>query len=100
MSENASKAARGRRRAKRLLSPSQKYEIWLQLLRQESTVAEVAAERNLTANTTGMLCWWSWSMAYCRLVSGRPRGPRSRLRLALRSGESTCSRAVDGRCCR
>lgn len=31
-----------RQPAKRMLSPSQKYEIWLQLVRQESTVAEVA----------------------------------------------------------
>lgn len=30
------------RRAKRFLSPSQKYEIWLQLVRQEVTIAEAA----------------------------------------------------------
>jgi transposase-like protein len=30
------------RRAKRFLSPSQKYEIWLQLLRQETTISEAA----------------------------------------------------------
>ena len=29
------------------LTPSQKYEIWLQLLRQESTVAEVAAAQQV-----------------------------------------------------
>jgi hypothetical protein len=33
----------GRGRSKRLLSPSQKYEIWLQLVGQEATIAEVAA---------------------------------------------------------
>ena len=31
------------RRGKRFLSPSQKYEIWLQLVRQEVTIAEAAA---------------------------------------------------------
>ena len=41
MSENESKSMGGKRRAKRLLSASQKYEIWLQLVRQEVTVAEV-----------------------------------------------------------
>jgi transposase len=30
------------RRAKRFLSPSQKYEIWLQLVRQETTISEAA----------------------------------------------------------
>jgi hypothetical protein len=33
----------GKRRAKRFLSPSQKYEIYLQLVRQEVTIAEAAA---------------------------------------------------------
>ena len=31
------------RRAKRFLSPSQKYEIWLQLVRQENTISEAAS---------------------------------------------------------
>ena len=30
------------RRAKRFLTPSQKYEIWLQLVRQETTISEAA----------------------------------------------------------
>ena len=34
---------RAGRRGKRFLSPSQKYEIWLQLVRQEVTIAEAAA---------------------------------------------------------
>jgi len=33
-----------KRRSKRLLSPSQKYEIWLQLVRQEVTIAEAAEQ--------------------------------------------------------
>ena len=35
---------RAGRRGKRFLSPSQKYEIWLQLVRQEVTIAEAAAQ--------------------------------------------------------
>jgi transposase-like protein len=33
------------------LSPSQKYEIWLQLMRQEATVAEVAASQQVDRST-------------------------------------------------
>lgn len=40
-----------KRRAKRLLSPSQKYEIWLQLVRQEVTMAEAAASHQVDRST-------------------------------------------------
>lgn len=39
------------RRAKRMLSPSQKYEIWLQLVRQETTIAEAAAAQQVDRST-------------------------------------------------
>jgi hypothetical protein len=39
------------RRAKRLLSPSQKYEIWLQLLRGETTISEAADRIMVNGNT-------------------------------------------------
>jgi transposase-like protein len=39
------------RRAKRFLSVAQKYEIWLQLVRQEVTVAEAAAEHQVDRST-------------------------------------------------
>jgi hypothetical protein len=42
MSETERGTERAGRRAKRFLSSSQKYEIWLQLVRQEVTIAEVA----------------------------------------------------------
>lgn len=41
----------GKRRSKRILSPSVKYEIWLQLVRQEATVAEVAAAQQVDRST-------------------------------------------------
>ena len=44
MAENSRGTDRAGRRNKRFLSPSEKYEIWLQLVRQEMTMAE-AAER-------------------------------------------------------
>lgn len=40
-----------KRRAKRFLSPSQKYEIWLQLVRQEVTIADAAASQQVDRST-------------------------------------------------
>ena len=42
---------RGGRRSKRMLSPSQKYEVWLQLVRQELTMAEAAAQWQVDRST-------------------------------------------------
>jgi len=38
-------------RPKRFLTPSQKYEIWLQLVRQEVTIAEAAADHQVDRTT-------------------------------------------------
>ena len=51
MSEKNTGAGAGKRRSKRFLSPSQKYEIWLQLLRQEVTIAEVASAQQVDRST-------------------------------------------------
>ena len=51
MTETSRGADRAGRRAKRFLSPSQKYEIWLQLVRQEVTIAEAAAEHRVDRST-------------------------------------------------
>ncbi len=47
MSDSEQGTERGGRRKKRLISPSQKYEIWLQLVRQEVTIAEAAAAQHV-----------------------------------------------------
>jgi transposase len=39
------------RRSKRFLSPSQKYEIWLQLIRQEVSIAEAAEQQHVDRST-------------------------------------------------
>ncbi len=49
MSEKQSPEPAPNRRAKRFLSPPQKYEIWLQLVRQEVTIAEAATTQQSTA---------------------------------------------------
>jgi transposase len=51
MAEIDEETGRRRRRAKRFLSPSQKYEIWLQLVRQEVTIAEAAAAQQVDRST-------------------------------------------------
>jgi transposase len=47
MSEATPGSDRLGRRPKRFLTPSQKYEIWLQLVRQEVTIAEAAADHQV-----------------------------------------------------
>lgn len=51
MPEKDSSSGAARRRSKRMLSPSQKYEIWLQLVRQETTIAEAAAAQQVDRST-------------------------------------------------
>jgi transposase len=51
MSEHDGSTRPGKRRSKRFLSPSQKYEIWLRLVRQEVTIAEAAAIEQVDRST-------------------------------------------------
>lgn len=72
MSENESKAGSHRRRGKRLLSPSQKYEIWLQLVRQEATVAEVAAAQQVDRSPIMRIKQVAKDGALAALAASRP----------------------------
>lgn len=72
MSENESKATSGKRRAKRFLSPSQKYEIWLQLVRQEATVAEVASTQQVDRSTIMRIKQVAKDGALGALASSKP----------------------------
>ncbi len=51
MSEKVSGQGGSGRREKRVLSPSEKYEIWLQLMRQEVTVAQAASVQRVDRST-------------------------------------------------
>ena len=51
MSETTRGSDRLGRRPKRFLTPSQKYEIWLQLVRQEVTIGEAAAGHQVDRTT-------------------------------------------------
>ena len=51
MDEDGRGVDRASRRSKRFLTPLQKYEIWLALLRQEVTTAEAAATHRVDRST-------------------------------------------------
>ena len=60
------------RRAKRFLSPSQKYEIWLQLVRQEVTIAEAAAAQHVDRSTIMRIRTVAKEGALAALAASKP----------------------------
>ncbi len=79
MSENESKSGAGKRRAKRFLTPSQKYEIWLQLLRQEVTMAQAADSHQVDRTTIVRIREVAKQGALAALAESRP-GTRAQAR--------------------
>ncbi|MGH8827283.1 MAG: hypothetical protein ACRDVZ_06710 [Jiangellaceae bacterium] len=77
MPEKDTGAAAGRRRSKRMLSPSQKYEIWLQLVRQETTIAEAAAAQRVDRSTIVRIKQVAKEGALSALAASKP-GVRGR----------------------
>ena len=63
---------RAGRRAKRFLSPSRKYEIWLQLVRQEVTVAEAAVEHHVDRSTIMRIRTVAKEGALAALAASKP----------------------------
>jgi transposase len=70
---------RAGRRSKRMLSPSEKYEIWLQLVRQEVTMAEAAAQWQVDRSTIMRIRTVAKEGALAALAASKP-GTRSRER--------------------
>jgi len=62
----------GSRRRKRFLSPSQKYEIWLGLLRGESTISEAADRAGVDRSTVMKLRLVAKQGALDALAASRP----------------------------
>jgi transposase-like protein len=62
----------GPRRRKRFLSPSQKYEIWLGLLRGESTISEAADRAGVDRSTVMKLRLVAKQGALDALAASRP----------------------------
>jgi transposase-like protein len=72
MSELDSGTGRAGRRAKRMLSPSHKYEIWLQLVRQEVTIAEAAGQHRVDRSTIMRIRTVAKEGALAALAASRP----------------------------
>ena len=60
------------RRKKRFLSPSQKYDIWLRLLRQEVTIAEAAAAEHVDRSTIMRIRTVAKEGALAALAASKP----------------------------
>ena len=72
MTEEQSSSGRSGRRRKRFLSPSQKYEIYLQLVRQEATIAEVAATEQVDRSTIMRIRTVAKEGALAALAASKP----------------------------
>jgi transposase len=72
MSELDRGTDRAGRRSKRFLSPSQKYEIWLQLVRQEVTIAEAAAQQHVDRSTIMRIRTVAKEGALAALAASKP----------------------------
>ena len=72
MSESERGTGRAGRRAKRFLTPSQKYEIWLQLVRQEVTIAEAAATERVDRSTVMRIRTVAKEGALAALAASKP----------------------------
>ena len=72
MAEEQAPQAGRKRRSKRLLAPSQKYEIWLQLLRQEVTMAEAATAAGVDRSTIVRIRTVAKDGALAALAASKP----------------------------
>jgi transposase-like protein len=72
MSEKESETTARSRRSKRFLTPSQKYEIWLQLVRQEVTIAEAASKERVDRSTIMRIRTVAKQGALAALAASKP----------------------------
>ena len=79
------------RRAKRFLTPLQKYEIWLQLVRQETTIAEAADRVGVDRSTVMRLRTVAKDGALAALAESRP-GVQARRDLELEAARAEAAR--------
>lgn len=74
MSSNNTSMSR-RRRPKKVLSPSAKYEIWLRLVRGEATIAQAATEAGVDRSTIIRVRQVAKDGALAALAASRPGTP-------------------------
>jgi transposase-like protein len=80
------------RRAKRFLSPTQKYEVWLQLVRGETTISEAADHHGVDRSTIMRLRQVAKDGALAALAESKPGVQQAR-----RDGELEAARAEAAR---
>jgi transposase len=80
------------RRAKRFLSPSQKYEIWLQLLRQETSISEAADRFEVDRSTIMRIREVARQGALEALATSKPGVQPTRRDLELEAARAEAAR--------
>jgi transposase len=80
------------RRAKRFLTPLQKYEIWLQLLRGETTIAEAADRYGVDRSTIMRLRTVAKDGAIQALAESKPGVPQARRDVELEAARAEAAR--------
>lgn len=76
MSDQTRGTDRAGRRSKRMLAPSEKYEIWLQLIRKEVTMAEAAEQWQVDRSTIMRIRTVAKEGALTALAESRPGAKR------------------------
>jgi transposase-like protein len=92
MTEHERGSDRLGRRAKRFLTPLQKYEIWLQLVRGETTMAEAADRYGVDRSTIMRLRTVAKDGAIQALASSKPGVPPARRDLELEAARAEAAR--------
>lgn len=72
MTEDQAPQSGRKRRSKRFLTPSQKYEVWLQLVRQEVTMAEAAEAAGVDRSTIVRIRQVAKDGALAALAASKP----------------------------
>ena len=80
------------RRAKRFLTPLQKYEIWLQLVRGETTISEVADRSGVDRSTIMRLRTVAKDGAIQALAESRPGVQQAKRDLELEAARAEAAR--------
>src|ERR671931_1636052 len=83
------------RRVKRFLSPTQKYEIWLQLVRGETTISEAADRHGVDRSTIMRLRQVAKDGALQALAESKPGTQPSRRDLELEAARAEAARLAE-----
>jgi transposase-like protein len=92
MTEHERGSDRLGRRAKRFLTPLQKYEIWLQLVRGETTIAEAADRYGVDRSTIMRLRTVAKDGALQALAESKPGVQQARRDLELEAAKAEAAR--------